>query len=474
MSDLSMLQSSLRMNPRSMGVKLILVCGLALLMTIPALFVGALVEDRTERAADVIREISSHVGGQQIFLGPTLVIPYNMPPQFPADHAKQGMYMVFPARATATIKTSTEERRRSLFKVPVFQAELKLDAAFDLTGVPAAAPQGAELDWSRAEIIVGVSDARGALADAILTTDGKTSTLVPAENITTISIGRDQSEHIKLTLFGTGVEGLAKPNAQFNVTSALRFSGAQRIAVLAYGKTTHLSVQGDWPSPGFDGGFLPVSRTVSSNGFTAEWSVPFIARGVRAEGEGDTITGLDATALGVSFVEVADPYQSVNRSLKYALLFLGLLFLSYFEFEVTTGKRVHPAQYVLVGIAQIIFYLLLLSIAERVGFDAGFLLAGAATVALLSANAAWVFSSRMQGVRALAIFSLLYALIYLLLRLEDNALLVGAITSFLAVAAAMYFTRSIDWYGSLPAPGGAAQQTAPEAPKDTAEKEFSF
>ena len=463
-----MLQSSLRVKSRSMGVKLIVVCGLALLMTIPAFFVGALVEDRTQRAADVIREISSHVGGQQTFLGPTLVIPYNTPPQSPADHAKHGMYLVFPARASATIKTATEERHRSLFKVPVFQADLKLDAAFDLTGVPATAPQGAELDWSRAEIIVGVSDARGALADAILTTGGKTSTLVPAENTTTISIGGDQSEHLKLTLFGTRVEGLAKPNAQFNVTSALRFSGAQRIAVLAYGKTTHLSVQGDWPSPGFDGGFLPVNRTVSSNGFTAEWSVPFIARGVRAEGQGDTIVGLDATALGVSFIEVADPYQSVNRSLKYALLFLGLLLLSYFVFEVTTGRRLHPAQYVLVGIAQIIFYLLLLSIAERVGFDAGFLLAGAATVALLSANAAWVFSSRVQGVRALAIFSLLYALIYLLLRLEDNALLVGAITSFLAVAAAMYFTRRIDWYGSLPAPGIAAQQTVPEVPKDRA------
>src|SRR6202050_318746 len=467
------LQSSLRMKSRSMGVKLIVVCGLALLMTIPAFFVGALVDDRTQRAADVIREISGHVGGQQTFLGPTLVIPYSIPPQSPADQAKHGMYLVFPARASATIKTTTEERRRSLFKVPVFQADLKLDAAFDLTGVPATAPPGAELDWGRAEIIVGVSDARGALADAILTTDGKASTLVPAENTTTISIGGDQSEHIKLTLFGTRVEDLAKPNAQFNVTSDLRFSGAQRIAMLAYGKTTHLSVQGDWPSPGFVGGFLPVNRTVSRNGFTSEWSVPFIARGVRAEGQGDTMTGLDATALGVSFIEVADPYQSVSRSLKYALLFLGLLFLSYFVFEVTTGKRVRPAQYVLVGIGQIIFYLLLLSIAERVGFDAGFLLAGAATVALLSANAAWVFSSRMQGVRALAIFSLLYALIYLLLRLEDNALLVGATTSFLTVAAAMYLTRGIDWYGSLPAPGGAAQQTAPEAPKDTAEKEFS-
>jgi inner membrane protein len=156
---------------------------------------------------------------------------------------------------------------------------------------------------------------------------------------------------------------------------------------------------------------------------------------------------------------VADPYQSVTRSLKYVLLFLGLLFLSYFVFEVTTGKRVHPAQYVLVGIAQIIFYLLLLSLAERTGFDLSFMLAGAATVGLLSANAGWVFSSRLQGIRAAAIFTLLYALIYLLLRLEDNALLVGAIASFLAVAAAMYFTRRIDWYSSLSPgqgiPGGA-------------------
>ena len=184
--------------------------------------------------------------------------------------------------------------------------------------------------------------------------------------------------------------------------------------------------------------------------------MPFIARGVRAEGQGDSITGLDTTALSVSFIEVADPYQSVNRSFKYLPFFLGLVFLSYFIFEATTGKRVHPAQYILVGIAQIIFYLLLLSLAERIGFSFGFLIAGAATVILLSTNAAWIFSSRLLGIRALAIFTLLYVFIYLLLRLEDNALLVGAIASFLAVAAAMYFTRRIDWYSSLPA------RTAPE------------
>jgi inner membrane protein len=452
---------------RSMGVKLIVVCGLALLMTIPTLVVSSLVDDRTTRAADVVKEISGYVGGQETFLGPVLAIPYNIPPQSPSDVAKHGTYLVFPARASADLKTATEERHRSLFKVPVFHADMKFDAAFDLTGVPAAAPQGAELDWSRAEIVVGASDARGALADATLTANGKTVTLVPAVISQDISFGADENQHIKLTLFGAKADDLAKRDAQFNVTSTLRFSGAQRIAVLAYGKTTYLKVQGDWPSPGFDGGFLPTSRTVSSNGFTAEWSVPFIARGVRAEGQSGSISGLDATALGISFIEVADPYQSVNRSLKYAALFVGLLFLSYFVFEVTTGKRVHPAQYILVGIAQSIFYLLLLSLAERVGFDLGFLFAGAATVALLSANAGWVFASRLQGLRALGIFSLLYVLIYLLLRLEDDALLVGAIASFLAVAAAMYLTRKIDWYSSLSPAETTEQPVASPAPGKT-------
>jgi len=195
------------------------------------------------------------------------------------------MYLISPATASAVVKIATQERRRSLFKVPVFQADSRFDASFDLAGVPNAAPQGAVFDWNRAELIVGVSDPRGALADATLTTGGKTYTLVPPEIAQNISSGADQNSQLKLTLFAAKVQGIAKTDSQFDVTTALRFSGAQRIAVLAYGKTTHLSAQGDWPSPGFDGGFLPVTRTVSAKGFTAEWSLPFIARGVRAEGQ---------------------------------------------------------------------------------------------------------------------------------------------------------------------------------------------
>jgi inner membrane protein len=359
-------------------------------------------------------------------------------------------YVVFPSAGSAVLKTATEERRRSLFKVPVFRADLTFEATFDLTGTPSAAPQDAELDWGRAEILVGVSDVRGALEDATVSANGKVMVLGPAQTLPVLSAGGDPN--LRLTLLGTRVEGIAKPGGRFAVTCSMRFSGAQRVAVLSYGKTTHVSAQGDWPNPGFDGGFLPTRRTVSKNGYTAEWSIPFIARGVRAEGPVDTIAGLDATALGTSFIEMADPYQSVNRCLKYVLLFLGLIFLSYFVLEVVTGKRIHPAQYVLVGVVQTIFYLLLLSLAERIGFDWAFGIAGSATVALLSTNAAWVFASRVQGLRALVTFTLLYSGIYLLLRAEENALLIGATMSFIAVAAAMYLTRGIDWYSPLPTP----------------------
>jgi len=451
----SQFSAQIRNRSRSMGLKLLLVSGLALVMMIPSFFVDSIVEERTKRAGDVMQEISGRAGGQQTFLGPTLSIPYSMPPLYKGVSPRLGLYLVCPTKGDAFVKVRTQERHRSLFKVPVYQAELKFDATFDLTGVPSALPAGAELDWTRAGIVVGASDARGALADGTLTANGKTLTLVPAENI------GDPNPHLPLAYFGVRVSELVQPNATFNVTADLHFSGAQRLAILAYAKSTHLTVEGDWPSPGFDGAFLPVKRTLSAQGFSGEWSIPFIARGIPAEGIRTAVSAIDQTGMGISFVEMADPYQSVNRSLKYALLFIGLLFLSYFVFEATAGKRIHPAQYVLVGLAHMIFYLLLLSLAERIGFDLGFLMAGGATVLLLSANAGWIFASRVQGLRALFAFGLLYFSIYLLLRLEDNALLVGAVASFLAVAAAMYFTRNIDWYSSIPA-GGAAPSAGVE------------
>ncbi|HZL29204.1 MAG TPA: inner membrane CreD family protein [Acidobacteriaceae bacterium] len=162
-----------------------------------------------------------------------------------------------------------------------------------------------------------------------------------------------------------------------------------------------------------------------------------------------------ATVFGV---RLADSYRSIHRSLHYITLFLGLVFLTYFLFEVLTGKRLHPAQYVLVGVAQTIFYLLLLSLAEHIGFDLSYLIAGTSTVALFAVNTEWVFHSRKLALRSLAVFTGLYVFIYVLLRVEAYALLVGAVASFAAVAAAMYITRNVDWYGN-----GAQMAAVPSA-----------
>src|SRR3569833_2708470 len=215
-------QMQARIKSRSMGLKLFIVCGLALVITIPAFFVGDLVDERTHRANDVVREISNHVGGQQTFLGPTLAIPYSFSSSSSDGSRRHGVYLVFPAQGSATVKTQTVERRRSLFKVPVFKADLNFNALFDLTGVPPAAGPNLEFDWNHAELIVGVSDPRGALTDGTLSTGGKAMTLVPADVSQSLSLGAEQSQKTNLSLFGAKAVGI-QPNTQFNATATLRF-----------------------------------------------------------------------------------------------------------------------------------------------------------------------------------------------------------------------------------------------------------
>lgn len=441
-----------RVPARSMGLKLLLVCGLALLMSLTALFVFLLLYDRTSRADQVAREIGQLVGGEQTFLGPVIAVPYTIPADKPTDAPTRGVYVFFPGGGQATATSRSEVRQRSLFKVPVWQADLSLASSFDLTNAGALAPANMQLDWDRAEFLVGVSDPRGARTDATLTVAGQTHTFAPAA-IADTSATEDGVRGLRL--FGVRLGDPRKLGPGFFAKADLKFQGAARLSVLPWAKTTTYTAKGDWPHPSFDGGFLPVNRTIGDQGFDAKWSVPFIARGVPSEGDFDLIARLGQGALGTSFVELTNPYQSVGRSLKYAPMFMGLVFLAYFIFETVARRRVHPAQYVLIGLAQIVFYLLLLSIAERTGFDIAFLIAAGATVALISSYAGWVFESRKLGFAALGAFTLLYSLIYGLMRAEDLALLIGALASFAAIAAVMFFTRRVDWYGvsAAPAPG---------------------
>lgn len=467
------------------GAKAILVFVMAVMMAIPGLFVFALVQDRQHRAAEVTDQISALVGGPQQLLGPMLIAPYTAPQPPTTDASgvshpqppQTGWYVVSPEQGAASVRLAVTPLRRSIFRVPTYDADAVLSAHFAAPPADPNLPTGAKVDWQAARLVVGFSDLRGAKTDVVGVlaepTGSTTLAFAPVSEISLGSPGATTPEAASRTA-GAGPAGagyglvsapaaalIAAKGGDLRVT--LRFTGAERLSVMPFAKSTTVRVAGNWAAPSFDGGFPAETRQLGPHGFSAAWSVPFIGRGLSDHAASDllSLAQLGPKDLGVSLIPTTNPYQTVSRSLKYAVMFVGLVFLTFFIFEALSGERVHPAQYLFVGSAQMVFYLLLLSLSEQIGFDWAFAAAASATVLLLGLYAGAAFKSRARGAQALVVFSVVYGLIYLLMRLEDFALLAGSVASFLGLAGAMYLTRNLDWYGGKPAAKEAA--TAPGA-----------
>jgi inner membrane protein len=441
-------------------MKALLVCALSLAMAIPALFFFALLQDRTNRADQVVAEVSQVRGGEQTFMGPVIAVPYTAGS---GQMTERGVYYIYADTGTVNATVKTETLKRSLFVVPVYESTVQLSAVFNLKTLEIARPD-LRLDWSGAEILVGASDLRGARGTATIAIDGVDHKLRPAGGGTPgpvmpmarggavaeasaaygpVTIGRPDY----MAPFALMAAPLGRKPDTLNAMASLTFTGAKTLRFVPFAKETTAHVVGDWPAPSFQGAFLPLKRTLSATGFSADWTIPFVARGLAEAEPNEGLNKLGPVAFDIGFARTDDPYKSVGRSLKYALLFLGLVFMTFFLFEAMSKKRVHAAQYVLIGLAQLVFYLLLLSIAEHLGFDMAFVIASSATVSLIAAYAGWTFDSRAKGWAAFGLFGGLYALIYVLMRLEDYALLVGSLVTFVAIAAAMILTRRLDWYG---------------------------
>lgn len=457
-----------RPRPKSAdwGGKALIVCALALLMAIPGLFVWALIAERANRADQVIREVSGRQGGAQQVLGPLLVAPYVQttvttptPGQSVTTELSRGWYVVSPETGSAKVSTQADEVKRGIFPVPIYTADIAFDATFGGLPPTPKLPEGAAIDWSRAQLVIGFSDLRGAKSDIVARVSGpggdRQLVFDPAGDIG-LGAPRAASGDPSRSYESTNGFGLvAAPAGDLlaagggRITTTLKLTGAQRIAVLPFAKSTTVQVKGVRGAPKFDGGFLPARRDVRSGGFEADWSVPFVARGLADHGMSSTVSlaALGEKDVGVTFIRTNNPYQNVIRALKYAVMFVGLVFLTFFVFEALSGQRLHPAQYILIGLAQMVFYLLLLSLSEYVGFDLAFIVAATATVGLIGLYAGAAFKSRMRAAQALGVFAAIYGLIYLLMRLEDFALLAGSIASFVGLTLVMWLTRNIEWYG---------------------------
>lgn len=410
---------------------------LILAMLVPTLFVNNLVQEREERQKQVVNEVSSKWAGSQRISGPYISLPYKGTYQG-ADGkmvSTKKNILLLPENLSANGNIIPVETHRSIYHVLLYRSEIQLKGTFNIKLPEDIIKEN--LDFSKAQVCLGISDYKGIEekvsihfndADIILNPG------LPTKEIDTYGL----SAPINISL-----ENIARP---ISFETALKIKGSEELHFLPLAANSRFTLNSKWQNPSFEGNTIPNSRVVSDKGFTATWNfnqanLPFTT----VITEGSIKDGI--SSFGVSMLQPADQYGKTMRSVKYAILFIGLTFALFFIIELMQQKPLHPVQYVLVGLALIIFYTLLLSISEFIAFDQAYLVAATATVTLITLYAKGHFQSWKIASVFASVLGCLYAFIFVLIRLEDTALLVGSIGLFIVLALVMYASRKVNWYG---------------------------
>ena len=415
---------------------------LMLVLLIPLNMIGELVQERESRKREVDSEITAQWGGPQTILGPILVVPYRYVSE--ATDASSGLPRMgtsqlyfLPKHLDIAADIKAERRAKSIYEVLVYGGTAKLTGDFaNLTKARGDVPSEM-IDWNAAKLLIGVAD-----ASAIR---GMTIAVADHAPVAEDALQRDASLSSSLSLVvPLTASDVAKP-LKFAIDIDFRGSSAIRVAPIA--DVTNVKLTADWPHPDFSGRTLPDERSITDTGFDATWSMGALTRGFPSTwriGEANPET-LWNTTVGVNFVEPGDVHQQTDRILKYGVLVIALTFATIFVSGLFGGKKVHPIQYLMVGAALCLFYLLLLSLSEHIDFLHAYVIASEADIALI-AWYAWRTMSRKLGYATAGILSAVQAYIYDLLQMDDYALLAGTVALFVALLAAMIVTRNIDWY----------------------------
>jgi inner membrane protein len=418
-------------------LKSFLVGALIVLLLIPLGLVGGLIHERQGTRAEAEQEVSEKWGSRQILGGPVLLVPYvvRITDANGKTHVSTAHATLLPRRLDIEGDLTPEIRYRGIFEVPLYRARLRFAGEFALEELePLKIPQE-DLRWDEATLSVGVPDPRGIRETVRLLFNGAELDFEPGAGTGSV--------------FPSGIHARVGAPPQASAFSfELALNGSSHLGFVPVGQDNRVTLGSSWPDPSFTGAFLPNARTVTPDGFEAEWQLYYLGRSYPQQwkpGEVD-LNRLHASAAGVDLILPVDEYQKSMRSVKYGILFLVLTFGTYFLYEVLGRLRIHPFQYLLVGFALVLFYVLLLSLSEHIGFDAAYAAAAVATIGLIAGYSGFVLKqlSRVAGIGAL--LSGLYLYLYVLLQLEDYALLLGALGLFAALAAVMWITRRVDWY----------------------------
>lgn len=442
----------------SPAFKFFLICGLILIMTIPLLLVWGLVSEREHRAEEARRGVASEWGGPQYIDGPLLVVPYTVKrvtgeADKRVEEIVERRAVFLPQTLKISGKAATKVLHRSIYDVAVYTGLLDFAGSFAAPDMSEVAADIQAVRWSDAVLAVAISDVAGLKRTAALTIDG-------SENLNfepSIGVPAMQGNgiHVRLApakaLFENG--GAAATGAGgmrgFDFKFSLALNGSSELTFAPVARQTIVELSSDWRDPSFMGAFLPNDRVLNPAEFAARWNIPHLARSVPQSWSlaEQPLERMRSYAFGVRFFVPVDFYQLVTRAAKYALMFLATAFMAVFLLEIASGRSVHPVQYLFVGLAMTFFYVLLLSFAEQVGFLAAYLVAALATGGLISLYVAKVQQSFSKGLIMAGVLAVLYGLLYMILQLEDYALMAGAIAGFVMLAIVMFATLNVDWSG---------------------------
>ncbi len=418
-----------------MGVMLIL----TLLLLIPASMVEQLIEERMYRHEEAVSEVSSkHAGGQEL-TGPVLSIPYAIPNTRHDGRTdrvtwERGVLQILPETLNINGAITPKKRKRGIFEVAVYGTELDVKGTFSKVDFEAQGLKQEYMSFDKAYITVGVSDLKGLVEHARIEFDGKKYRLEP---------GVISQDVVNSGLHARCNLDSAFRDVEFDFT--LKLNGSSYLRFAPIGRETNVMLTSTWKDPSFNGNTLPFKRKVSDDGFTAEWKALDLNRNYPQSWKGKKYN-INPSLFGVDLILGVDVYQKSMRVAKYALLFIVLTFLVFFFVEVTKRILIHPIQYILVGLALVLFYVLMLAFSEQITFNLAYLLAAVMTVALICLYAKTIFTSWSVALLTASILGILYGFIFIIIQLQDYALLFGSLGVFAVLAVTMFFSRKIDWF----------------------------
>jgi inner membrane protein len=428
--------------------KLLAIGILSILLLIPLSMIESQIAARSARQADVTKNIAESAAGAQTIVGPVISVRYRERIERRIKQEGSGHESishdvvehtrVFPLqRLDIGGDLRVDSLNRGLYRARIYHLAAQLSG----NGVipPKLGLNKVNLVDARATLVLGISDPRGVEDDPEVRVNGKAHHLVTG---TGGGLG-GQGAHIPLGEFDP-IAG-----ASYEFAMPLNLTGLEQLAIAPTANATRVKLNSPWPHPSFQGRFLPQSRTVTKDGFEATWQVSHLARNFDRAIKASEGPGTGET-LGVSLIEPVNVYLKSERAVKYGILFVALTFAAFFLTEILRQLPIHPMQYLLVGLALAIFFLLLVALSEHMDFMAAYAISSIACVALIGTYLAGALGSRLRGAAFGAGIAALYGVLYGVLASEDNALLMGTLLLFLALGTTMLTTRKLDWYRVAP------------------------